>query len=250
MKIDTRRKKYVPGTYVKRRPDAAELSENYILEWEEKRLEVKKEQPRPDMPPTICFSRKIGVGAFEIADILAEKTGYRIVDREILEHIANQAKLSEKTVALFDERYPGEIGELLSLAFGEKAFIKSDYTRHLFRTILSIAGLGPTIFVGRGVHMLLPREQVLAVRFIASKEHRINRLARIFDIKEEEAASKLDHMDKEQRDFFKKVYGKKDASPYEFDLVINCDFISDPKWAAEIVALAFREKLGSEAATT
>jgi len=248
--VDIRREKYLPGTYVKTRPDAAELAENYIREWEEKRLEVKKEQPSPEMPPTICFSRKIGVGALEIADILAEKTGYQVVDREILEHIANQAKLSEKTVALFDERYPGEIGELLSLAFREKAFIKSDYTRHLFSTILSIAGLGPTIFVGRGVHMLLPRERVLAVRFIASKEHRIKRLAEIMDIDEKEVEAKIDEMDREQKDFFKKVYGKKDASAYEFDLVINCDFITDPKWAAEIVAHAFKEKFGPEAAAT
>lgn len=237
----------MPGTYVKTRPDVAELAENYIREWEEKRLEVKKERPRPEMPPSICFSRKIGVGALEIADILAVKTGYRVVDREILEHIANQAKLSEKTVALFDERYPGEIGELLSLAFREKAFIKSDYTRHLFRTILSIAGLGPTIFVGRGVHMLLPRERVLAIRFIASKEQRVKRLADIMDLDEKEVETKIEQMDREQRDFFKKIYERKDASPYEFDLVINCDYISDPKWAADIVALAFKEKFGSEA---
>ncbi len=247
MKTGSRRGKYVPGTYVKTRPDVAELAENYIREWEEKRLEVKKERPRPEMPPSICFSRKIGVGALEIADILAVKTGYRVVDREILEHIANQAKLSEKTVALFDERYPGEIGELLSLAFREKAFIKSDYTRHLFRTILSIAGLGPTIFVGRGVHMLLPRERVLAIRFIASKEQRVKRLADIMDLDEKEVETKIEQMDREQRDFFKKIYERKDASPYEFDLVINCDYISDPKWAADIVALAFKEKFGSEA---
>ncbi len=247
MKTGSRRGKYVPGTYVKTRPDVAELAENYIREWEEKRLEVKKERPRPEMPPSICFSRKIGVGALEIADILAVKTGYRVVDREILEHIANQAKLSEKTVALFDERYPGEIGELLSLAFREKAFIKSDYTRHLFRTILSIAGLGPTIFVGRGVHMLLPRERVLAIRFIASKEQRVMRLADIMDLDEKEVETKIEQMDREQRDFFKKIYERKDASPYEFDLVINCDYISDPKWAADIVALAFKEKFGSEA---
>ena len=250
MKTDSRRGKYVPGTYVKTRPDAAELAENYIREWEDKRLEVMKEQPRPEMPPTICFSRKMGVGALEIADILAEKTGYRVVDREILEHIANRAKLSEKTVALFDERYPGEIGELLSLAFREKAFIKSDYTRHLFRTIFSIAGLGPTIFVGRGVHMLLPRERVLAVRLIASREQRVKRLSEIMGADEKEVEKKLEEMDREQRDFFKKIYEKKDASPYEFDLVINCDYICDPKWVAEIVELAFRKKFGSEARLT
>lgn len=95
--------------------------------------------------------------------------------------------------------------------------------------------------------MLLPRERVLAIRFIASKEQRVKRLADIMDLDEKEVETKIEQMDREQRDFFKKIYERKDASPYEFDLVINCDYISDPKWAADIVALAFKEKFGSEA---
>jgi cytidylate kinase len=234
--------KYLSGAYSKLRPSAPKLADRYIREWEEKRFERKEKEPESKMPPTICISRKMGIGALEIADILGEKIGYRVVDKEIVEYIANQAKMSEKTVSLFDERYPGEIGEFLSLAFREKSFMKTDYTRHLFSTIFSIAGLGPAIFVGRGTHMLLPRERLLAVRFIASKEQRVKRLAKIMDVDEREAETKLEQIDREQRDFFKKVYGKKDASPYEFDLVINCDFISDPKWAAEIVAQTFKEK--------
>lgn len=35
-----------------------------------------------------------------------------------------------------------------------------------------------------------------------------------------------------QRAFFKSVYGKKDASPYEFDRDINCDYLLEPQWAA------------------
>ena len=238
--------KYISGAYSKLRPSATKLADRYIREWEEKRLQMEQKEPQPELPPTVCISRKIGIGALEIADILGEKIGSRVIDREILEHIAGQAKLSQKTVALFDEQYPGEIGELLSLAFREKAFIKSDYTRHLFSTILSVAGLGPAIFVGRGVHMLLPRDRVLAVRFIASKEHRIKQLARILDIEREMAERKLEQIDREQKDFFKKVYGKRDASPYEFDLVINCDYITDPQWASEIVALTFRTKFCAE----
>jgi len=42
------------------------------------------------------------------------------------------------------------------------------------------------------------------------------------------------------------VYGKKDASPYEFDIVINFDYISEPQWAAEIVLQAFKAKFGDE----
>ena len=188
----------------------------------------------------------IGVGAIEVADALAEKTGYRVVDREILDYIASKAQLSEKTVAFFDERYPGKLNEILHLAFGEKSFIQSDYTKHLFSVVVTIAGFGPTIFVGRETHLLLPRNRVLAVRFIASKNHRVQRLAKILNVDEEVAESKLDQVDKEQRHFFKKVYGKKDVEPNEFDLIINLDYVTVPLWAAKIVSLTFQQKFGVE----
>ena len=239
-------KMYVPGAYAKSSIPASELADKCIREWDKRHLEEKEKGIRPEIYPSICFSRKIGAGALEIADILAEKIRYRVVDREILEHIAKEAKLSEKTVGIFDERYPGEIREFLSMAFGEKSFIESSFARHLAKVVYSISGLGPTLFVGRGVHLVLPRDRVLAVRFICSKEYRIERLAGFLGIKKEEAETKLNQIDKEQRDFFKKVYGKKDASPYEFDMVINCDYIREPQSAAEIVAHAFRQKFGPE----
>ena len=239
---------YVPGMYAKKRSSSAELADRYIREWEKRRLESKKKKPKPKMPPTICFSRKIGVGALEVADILSQKIGYRVFDREILEKIASNANLSEKTVAIFDELYPGAMSEFSALLFGEKSFIKSDYTRHLSRAVLSIAFLEPTIFVGRGTHLILPRDKVLAVRFIGGKDHRVKRLAKLLKIKEYEAEKKLGQIDKEQSSFFKKVYGKKEASPYEFDVVINFDYIRKPRWAAEIVERAFQMKFGDSSA--
>ncbi|MBW2321501.1 MAG: cytidylate kinase-like family protein, partial [Deltaproteobacteria bacterium] len=65
-------------------------------------------------------------------------------------------------------------------------------------------------------------------------------------VKEKEAADKLPQIDKEQRSFFKKVFGKKDALPYEFDIVINCDYIKDTQVAAKIVEEAFKKKFAQE----
>jgi hypothetical protein len=65
-------------------------------------------------------------------------------------------------------------------------------------------------------------------------------------VKETEAADKLPQIDKEQRQFFKKAFGKKDAVPYEFDMVINCDYIQKTKDAAEIVEMAFKKKFAKE----
>ncbi|MFC1813045.1 AAA family ATPase [Thermodesulfobacteriota bacterium] len=239
-------RKYTPGMYAKKRLSTAELVERYMKDREQRRLQKKKGKIVQKIPPTICFSRKIGVGALEVADILSERIGYQVFDRQILEKIASQAKLSEKTVAFFDEIYPGRMSELLAMIFGEKSFIKSDYTRHLFSAVLSIAFLEPAIFVGRGTHLILPRDRTLAVRFIGGRNHRIKRLTKILKVDESGADKKLNQIDKEQKDFFKKVYGKKEASPYEFDLVINFDYIGRPKWAADIVEAAFKTKFGDE----
>jgi cytidylate kinase len=238
--------KYIPGMYEKKRPTGSQLADKYFRDLDKKLIEKKKKEQKPEILPTICFSRKIGVGALEIADILAKKINYNVVDRELLMHIAQQAKLSEKTVAYFDERHPGVLNEFAKLLFGEKSFIKSDYSRHLANVVLSIAGLEPTIFVGRGTHLILPRDRVMAVRFICSDHHRIKRLSRILGVEEKHAATRLPQLDKEQSDFFKKVFSKKDAVPYEFDMVINCDYISKPKDAAEIVELAFKKKFADE----
>ena len=235
--------KYVPGTYAKPKPSASEMANRYIREWDEKRRDTREKGPQAvEYPPTLCVSRKLGIGAVEIADLVAQKIGYRVVDQQILQHIATHASLSEKTVAIFDERYPGKITELVTLAFGEKAFIKSDYAKHLFSSVYAIAALGPTIFVGRGVHLLLSREKVLAVRIISSDHFRIQRLVSLMNISKEEAAKQISELDRQQKAFFKEVYNKKDASPYEFDLVINCDYIKEPRSAAEIILRAFEMK--------
>jgi hypothetical protein len=198
--------KYVPGTYPGRRRSASELASRYVREWDEKRLENGRREPdRVEFSPTICISRKLAV-------------------------------------AIFDERYPGKLSELVTLAFGEKAFIKSDYTKQLFSSVYAIAAFGPTIFVGRGVHLLLPREKVLAVRIISSVQFRVKRLALLMKVPEAEAAKQLKDLDRQQAAFFKEVYNKKDASPYEFDLVVNCDHINEPRSVAEIILAAFREK--------
>ena len=66
----------------------------------------------------------------------------------------------------------------------------------------------------------------------------------MMDIGEEAADKKLEDLDKEQADFNKKLSGKKKPEPGEFDLLINCDYISNPEWAADILATAFRSKFG------
>ena len=242
--VDSNKKiEYVPGFYSGKKPSAADLANRYIREWDEEQIKMEKEDIQPEkLFPTICFSRIIGVGAVEIADILAKKIGYRVVDQQILEHITNEIKLINITTASFDKRYPGKMSEYLSHLFNETPFPDNDYNRHLFATIRAIAGLGPTIFIGWGTHLVLPRERVMAVRFVCSKAYRTKRLATIFNVEEQEIERKLENFNLKQSYFYKKVYHLEKASTQEFDLVINCDYVNDPQWAAEIVEENFKKK--------
>ena len=247
MAINKSKLKYVPGTYATKRPDAAQMAGQYIREWSQRQLKMKSNKIVPsEIPPAICFSRKIGAGALEIADLVAETIHYRVMDRELLDHMAKNKDLSKKTIEFFDERYPGKMSELASMLFGEKSFIMSDYIRQFISAVFTFADMGSTIFVGRGVHLILPRYRVLAARIICSDKYRIERLADILDVEEKEAKKLLHQIDQEQRAFFKKAFGKKDASPYEFDLVINSDFIAEPSEAAKIITQAFKEKFAAE----
>jgi hypothetical protein len=243
MVIHTKMTKYIPGTYAKKRPSVEQQTSHYFQQWEQRQLGKKAKDGVVDrISPTICFSRKIGIGALEIAEIVAEKIGYRVADRLIIEQIAGDASMSKKTLDFVDERYPGKVAELAALLFGEKSFVLGDYNRKLFSAVFALAEAEPTIFVGRGTHLILPRDRVLAVRCIGSREFREKRVADIMNDTETVAKKHLDKADREQCEFFKKAYGKKDASPYEFDLIINCDYISSPDWAAAIVVKAFTEK--------
>lgn len=234
------------SAYVSKRPQAAEVAGLYIKALGKKRVESKpKTSFENEIAPTICFSRKIGVGALDIADILAAKIGYRVADKLIIEEIAGNSALKKETVDFFDERYPGMMAELATLLFSEKSFIMSDYMRSLASVLYALSMSEPTIFVGRGAHLLLPRDRVLSVRVICSRSYRVNQLARILKMSEEEADKKLKEIDKKQSEFYRKLAGIKEPAIEDFDLVINQDFISNPEWAADIVATAFRWKFGA-----
>ena len=235
---------YYPGMYHKTRPKVYEIVEKAFKDWK-KELETSGRR-KTKKYPMVCFSRAIGVGALEIADILGKKIGYRVIDREVLEHIVNREHLDKKFEAFLDERCPSEIEDILTMLFGEKSFSQSEYSRLLFRTIFSVADIGPAIFVGRGAHLILPRNRVLAVRLICSKEFRIKRLANLLKIPLSGASVKINHYDMDQKNFFRRVYNLDSAPNSEFDMVINRDYITDAKSIAGIVETAFIEKFGSD----
>ena len=67
MTVNKNKQKYVPGTYAKQRPSVAQLVDQYIRDWERRRLKMKVTQFEPvQIEPTICFSRKLVQGLWRL----------------------------------------------------------------------------------------------------------------------------------------------------------------------------------------
>jgi cytidylate kinase len=192
--------------------------------------------------PTICISRKIGVGALELAEKLAKQLGYRVVDREIIEHLSEETELSRQSIATFDERYPGIIREFLGRILGDRLFDLSEYGRQLFVTASFLAHMDKTIFVGRGIHLMLPRNRVFAIRCISSIDYRVQHLAKSLKVTSTKARKIIQQADAEQKEFFSRIHGKDRAATSEFDAVLNLDYIDDLDVAAEMLKSLFSSR--------
>ena len=173
---------------------------------------------------------------------MSERTGYRVIDREIMEYMAKDSTLTEKIIDFYDERVPGKMRELLvALSIKKKSF-ENEYIRQLAKTVTALAHTEPTIFVGRGTHLILPRHTILSVELICRRKRRIERLSNMLGVDKGEAEKRLKTMDDEHHEFFKAVYFREKVSSDEFDLVINMDCIHSGHQVAQIIACAFEQK--------
>jgi cytidylate kinase len=232
---------YPQGYYGKKMMSASDWAGAQIRKWEKEEAE-RTEIKDFSQKNCICLSRSIGAGALEVAESLSEITGYRVIDKEIMEHMRKDSFLTEKMIEFFDERFPGKMNELLAALSIEKKFFKNDYIRQLAKTVHALAHSEPTIFVGRRTHLILPRHAILSVQLMCRRKRRIENLSNMLSISKTEAATRLKTIDKEHREFFKEVYLRQKISPYEFDLFINMDHIPSGPQVARIIASAFEQK--------
>lgn len=219
--------------------EISRLATRYTREFDKDAVREKLGDSQVSIFPTICFSRNIGVGALDLAQLVGEKLGYRVLDREILEYICRKTQLSQQSIKTFDERYPGIIKEFMCRLLGDSPFDMQAYARQLFIVSHFLAHTEPTIFVGRGIHLMLPRNRVFAVRCICSRQRRVRRLAESITTGKSAAEKSLTEADLEQKEFFRKVHGKDRADASEFDVVLNLEYNTDFDAIADAIVNLF-----------
>lgn len=181
----------------------------------------EEEAQRRECRPPIVLSREVGSGGRRVAELLAERLGFVLCDKQILDELATRAKVPKDFLAMLDER-PAKALELLgaSLLRGV-SLTPEDYERVLKSGLRALLNLGSVVIVGRGAVFLAEPGKALRVRVVAPLELRIANFARYENISAEEAARRIERIEKERREFLKRYFGAEEARADYFDLAVN-----------------------------
>lgn len=206
---------------------------------EEVRAARRAESLPPRLGPYICISRQAGAGGGEIAAVLGRKLGWKVLDKRIVEAMAERFHMDAGILALFDETKTNWIRETLGSLLDHRLVSQDAYVAHLGRMVMLAAYQGDVIFVGRGAQFLLPRERGLSVRVVAPEKDRLAHLREQAQVSEKEARHLLREIEQGRDQFVARYFQHDVAEADLYDLVVNSSAFGWEK-SAEVILAAYR----------
>lgn len=181
----------------------------------------------------LTVSREFGSGGGRIAQSIAERLGWKLLDRALIDEIACAAKVEAGIVNRFDEQVDGWLSRVnrhamrgaamaAGIGLAEEKCFDPDVMADLSRQIIDRAyATGNCVIVGRGAQCILQaRADVFHTFVYAPLQVRIHRLR-----KRLEPGAKIEQrireVDSERAHYLKLRFGKQWNNPHLYDLMIS-----------------------------
>jgi hypothetical protein len=184
----------------------------------------------------LAISRECGAGGSEVASIVGRRLGWEVLDKNLLDKVAERFHDDPSMLKLVDETRSNWVYDVLGTWMDNKVIPHETFVSHLSRIVHAIAQQKNIILVGRGAAFLLPREKVLAVRLVASEGFRVKRIMELFSLGEADARRHIHMADQGRREFVKRFFHHDITDPHLYDMVINTQRLGIEGTAEEIVA--------------
>jgi cytidylate kinase len=197
----------------------------------------------------ITVSREFGAGGSDFARELGERLGWRILDHDLIQLVAQRLQLQEATVERLDEHPPNWLARVASalLIAPPDAPVGID-TSHLLHmdtvaaaaqsVIRDAAQQPPLIIVGHSAqNIFATRAGTLHIRLIAPLEKRVQRLIAQFGWDAATASARARRIDADRDAYAQRYHNREWRDPLSYDLIINTGRVS----IHEAVALVERK---------
>ena len=227
-------------------PSIDRILDRQVGKWESERSAHAHEPGAHDRPgapvqPILTVSRQRGSGGTILAERLAERFGYTLLHRDVIDRICESSGYKRRIIESLDGHARSQV-QLWVESVLQGAYVDaSDYLRALLEVIYSISQLGGVVVVGRGSNFILGNERGFHIRVIAPLEVRVRHLAERDGLAGRDALREIEKSDHERTEWVRKACGRSIDDPLGYDLVINHLSISMES-ATSLVAAAAQEK--------
>lgn len=168
----------------------------------------------------ITVSREMGTGAFQIAQEVAQKLKYTLIDGPRIKSLASKYGLTSEILQMVDEKPPSYV-----TAEDRKRAAALNVIELI---ILDLARKGNVVIYGRGGQDLLKDcKNILRLRFIADFEERVERFAEREWIDPDMARSLIRRSDHQRGGFIHFYFDRNWQDPNNYDLVFNTSRLSE-----------------------
>ena len=181
----------------------------------------------------LTISRMFGTGANELGELIAQRLGYSFFNNQLIQMVAQQAKVSADWVASMEKEAGGKFQKFLSTLVPKslmEVILSSDhglrdeeiYTDMLSQVITKIADEGDAIILGRGSQFILKdRPDTYHLLLVADLENRIGYVQKRFELTKKQAVLAVAMEDKRRVNLYRK-FGKVDYNQTDhYHLVFN-----------------------------
>lgn len=195
----------------------------------------------------ITISRQFGAGGKTLGEMVSEKLGYTLYDKDLIQMIAEKAKVSENGVEFIEKESRGKFGifisgmvpkviaDLKGRKKPEDTIEEEVYIDVLNDIFTKIAEEGNAVIIGRGgQYVLQNKKDVFHVLATARKEDREKFLVKKYKLSLKDAIKAVELDDKKRLNLYRK-YGRDDYDkPLVYHLVLNTSKI-DLDSACELI---------------
>lgn len=225
-------------------PELQQIVTRQLRRWESER--AAQAETRPILPPRpgpwITVSREPGSGGRAVGEAVARRLGFEFYDRRILDHMSRDGTHTREDWTRVEHGPHGAVHEAILMSLDHTWPGHHEYVKKLAAMAGELAARGRVVFLGRGLHFLLPAEHGLRVRMIASLPDRVRRCAEELKLSEADARREIEEIDRRQCELIERTMHRDLSDVHSYDLVLNSSGL-DLDACVNVIIEAYEQKL-------
>jgi cytidylate kinase len=198
----------------------------------------------------ITISRQFGAGGRTLGKMVADKLGYAFYDNELIQMVAEKAKVSRTWVESMEKEAGGTFQRFITglvskslvdrILSGERGYIDEEiYVDMLHKIISKLADEDNAVIIGRGGQYILQgRENVFHALLVSDFEDRIRFMEKHYKMSYKQAHQTVTADDRRRANLYRNFGHQNYEKPGLYHLVLNMSLFDLDKACQLLVKLA------------